>query len=173
MGFNVSTWSRITSPVLTNCGTNTLVRYTFGVLKLLFACGRVGGAVSVSFNSNTSGKTTLTSRPSRNSTARRTRANRRRATRVESSVGDLGLLECMGVHQAAVAAFGGEKLERLPFNSHLLQLQLGTEAVIGKRDGPDVLEAGMGYAAHLALAWGIFRAHQAVILPLRDSQCLA
>ena len=118
-------------------------------------------------------KTTYTGRRSSNSTARRTPANRRRATRVESSVGDLGLLECIGVHQAAVAAFGGERLRRLLFKSHLLQLQLGTEVVIAKRAGPAVVEAGMGCTAHLALARVIFRARQAVSLPLRDSHCLA
>jgi hypothetical protein len=110
-------------------------------------------------------------RPPRNSTARRTPSNRRRATRVDSSVGDLGLLESIGVHQAAVAGIGGEKLQRLLFKSYLLQLQLGTEAVIARRAGPEVLAAGMGYAAHLALAWVIFRAHQAVSLPLRGSHC--
>jgi len=44
MDFNVSTWSPITSPVLTNCGTNTSVRSSFAVLKLLSACWCVGCA---------------------------------------------------------------------------------------------------------------------------------
>ena len=69
-----------------------------------------------------------------------------------------------------MAAIAVEEFEALLVERHILQLQIGTEAVIPESSRLEILQVRVGGPAHFALAGMIFGCDDAVRLPLESNR---